>query len=270
MTVASAVAPTEFSFLRELVESKAGIVLEADKSYLVEARLMPLVEREKLGSIGALIQRLRADLRLTRLVIEAFTTNETSFFRDNAPFQTLKAQVLPALERRTDRVRIWSAACSTGQEAYSLAMLAKDEFPGLVNRIEIVGTDLNEAVVAKARNGRYSQLEVNRGLPAQALVRHFARQGMEWQIATSIRAMAQFRVQNLLEPWPATAPFDVVLLRNILIYFSLETRARLLKRIHGAIRPGGWLLLGSSENTMVPSDLFEVEFHGPICLFRPR
>ncbi|MEQ1502434.1 MAG: protein-glutamate O-methyltransferase CheR [Myxococcota bacterium] len=270
------VAATDFAVIRDLVEARSGIVLEAGKEYLAEARLTPIVDRHHLGTLGELVRRLHgpaADRLLQRQVVDALTTNETSFFRDVVPFQVLKTVVFPAIGARPAadrRLRLWSAACSSGQEAYSVAMMLKDEFPSLFGDARIVGTDINEAMTTKARSGRYSQLEVNRGLPAPALLKHFQRVGTEWEVASALRGITEFQTMNLLERWPYFAPFDVVLLRNVLIYFSPATKGRLLERIKAAIRPGGWLMLGASEAGSVPSALFDREQHGPVTLFRPR
>ncbi|MEQ1565089.1 MAG: protein-glutamate O-methyltransferase CheR [Myxococcota bacterium] len=261
-------AATDLAFLRDLLETRAGIVLEPGKEYLVETRIAPLLTANKLSGLPELVRKIRIDAQLQKKVIEAFTTNETSFFRDLAPFQSLRATIFPALQAKPDRVRIWSAASSTGQEAYSVAMMLRDEFPSLAARAEIVGTDLNEVVVAKARSGRYTQAEVSRGLPAASLVKHFTRKGLEWEVSEPIRAMTQFRQQNLLEHWPAAPPFDLILLRNVLIYFSLDTRARLLRRMRDAMRKDGWLMLGSSE-TSAPPESFTPSA-GTVGLFRPK
>lgn len=268
------IAPADFASIRDLVEARAGIVLEPGKEYLAETRLNPIVDRLGLGSLSELARRVRGnDCVLQAKVVEALTTNETSFFRDNAPFNALRQRVLPAVAARPPherRLRIWSAACSTGQEAYSLALMIKDEFPALAADTRIIGTDINALVVEKARSGKFSQLDVNRGLPAPLLVRYFHRQGMEWVVQDAIRAMTEFRVLNLVEPLGALGGFDLVLLRNVMIYFSAETKARLLTRVRLAMRRDGWLMVGASEANSVPLELFVAETAGTVPLFHPK
>ena len=251
-------APSSYEFVRTLVRAQSGISLGTAKQYLVEARLGPLVQREGLSSLDALVARLRlaATSPLHTEVVEAMTTNETSFFRDMAPFEALRRAVVPVLIRRRQnvrRLRIWSAASSTGQEAYSIAMLLRDSFPELLGwRIEIRGTDLSRAVLAQARAGTYHQMEVNRGLSADQLARHFRPVGDAWQVKDELRAMIDFQWMNLTLPWPAIPPQDIIFLRNVLIYFEPDTKRQILRRLVPALAPDGTLLLGAAEN---PFDL---------------
>lgn len=266
------ITPTEFALLKELVEARSGIVLEAGKEYLAETRLRPIAERRGLKDLGSLARRLATDAALAREVVTALTTNETSFFRDGTPFRFLEQVALPALAERVRKggpgAVIWSAASSTGQEAYSVAMIVRDRFPDLAAHVRIVGTDLNADVVERARSGKYTQLEVSRGLPAPGLVKHFVRAGTEWQLSPEVRRMVDFRVHNLLDEFHPPGPTDVVLCRNVLIYFSLKTRHQLLHRIARSMRADGSLLVGASEAGSVPCPPFRVEVAAGIQVFR--
>jgi chemotaxis protein methyltransferase CheR len=262
-----------FEYIRELVHRLSAVVLQAGQAYLVESRLMPLAEEHGFQSVAELVDRLRSEPfgMLHRRVVEAMTTNETSFFRDARFFDLLRDTVLPAVEarRRTERtLRIWSAACSTGQEPYSVAMVLRDSFPHLARwKVELFGTDLAADVLRRARTGIYSQLEVSRGLPAALLVKHFTKQGLEWHLHDDVRAMVAFHELNLIEPWPATMHgMDVVLLRNVLIYFDVETKRRILAKVRSVLRPDGYLLLGAAETTFMLDDGFErAEFDAAGC-----
>jgi chemotaxis protein methyltransferase CheR len=250
------------SFVRDLVYRRSAIVVEPGKEYLVESRLAPLAREQGFASIDAMIDHLRArpanDLQAK--VVEAMTTNETSFFRDQHPFEGLKNTILPALQRArsgSKTLRIWSAACSAGQEPYSIAMLLRDQFPELASwDVRILATDLSAAMVARASAGRYSQVEVNRGLPATTLVKHFERCGTEWQIKPEVRRLVQCRQLNLLDPWPV-GRHDVVFLRNVLIYFDVPTKQAILSRMRGVLAPDGYLFLGGAETTLKVDETFE-------------
>ena len=219
----------EYDFLRKLLKERSGLVLSDDKQYLIESRLMPLVRRAKLGSLGELVAELRRGVESTTCdVVEAMTTNETFFFRDKIPFDHFKDSVLPELiKARANRksLRIWCAAASTGQEPYSLAMILKD-FAQMLSgwRVEVVATDLSQEVLEKCKSGIYSQFEVQRGLPIQKLVTHFKQIGETWQINADIRAMVQFRPLNLLNDFSSLGKFDVIFCRNVLIYFDQRPR----------------------------------------------
>jgi chemotaxis protein methyltransferase CheR len=263
-TATASPAPlSDFDYVRELVRRSSAIVLEPTKEYLVEARLGPLARKEGLASIAELVAKLRGGREdgLTRKVIDAMTTNETLFFRDVHPFETLRTHLLPELlqSRAAARhLRIWSAACSTGQEPYTIAMLLREHFPELASwRIDILATDLSTEVLAKARQGIYGQIEVNRGLPAKLMVKYFTKQGVDWQIDESIRSMVEFRELNLAETWPSFGQFDVVFLRNVLIYFDADTKKAILGRVRRLLRPDGCLFLGAAETTMNLDESFE-------------
>lgn len=246
-------APEQFSYVSELVQQRSGIRLEAGKEYLVEARLASLARTAGHGGdIDGYVRHLRhagtgGDLTA---VVEALTTNETSFFRDATPFTALRERIVPDLRARglPDRVKIWSAACSTGQEPYSIAMTMLEILP--TTPVDILATDLNTEVLAKARAGLYSKIEVNRGMPAPMLVRHFRTAGSSWQVNDTVRAMVRFEQHNLLTTPPPGGPFDIVFLRNVLIYFDAPTKASVLDRVARVVRPGGFLVLGGAESTL--------------------
>lgn len=257
-----AIQETDFRYVRDLVLDRSAIVLEAGKEYLVEARLAPIARESGLGTIAAVVEALRRTPRgpLATSVVEAMTTNETSFFRDLHPFDSLKSTIIPELLQRnaSERsIRIWSAACSTGQEPYTIAMTLRENFPQLETwDVRIVCTDLAEHVLARARAGRYRQLEVNRGLPAHLLAKYFTRQGLDWEVTPVLKRWTEFRALNLIEDWGVLPRFDVVFLRNVLIYFDVETKRRILARVRRQLKPGGWLFLGSAETTLNIDEAF--------------
>jgi chemotaxis protein methyltransferase CheR len=265
---------TGFDWVRQLVHRESAIVLQPGKEYLVEARLLPIARSLGLAGAGELVDQVRArpDLASTKRIVEALTTNETSWFRDADPFSGLTTTVLPALRSArgpAEQLRIWSAACSSGQEAYTIAMVLTDVFPDLAPRVAITATDLSEEMVARTRAGRYSQLEVNRGLPAPLLVRHFTRAGNEWEVSPALRRMVTARTCNLAAPLPPLGPFDVVYLRNVLIYFDLPTKRAILGRVRQLLRPDGWLFLGAAETTLGVDDAWERVVVGRSSAYRP-
>ena len=243
--------PDHTNVLRQLLRQRAGITLAAGKEYLVQARLEPLAEQAGLSSVGALIERVDAGTtpQLADTVVEAMTINETSFFRDAHVFSALRETILPALIARPGRIRIWSAAASTGQEPYSLAMLLREHYADQAGRFDILATDIASSALARAEAGRYTQLEVNRGLPAPLLLKYFRRTGRDWQLTDDVRGMVRFRRHNLVGRRPLGEAFDLVLLRNVLIYFDESARREVLDRIRGVLRVGGWLMLGATETT---------------------
>ena len=258
------IAPADFRFISDLVRTHSAIVLEPGKEYLVESRLIPVARAEGLPDLASIVTRLQSsrDARLTTKVVEAMTTNETSWFRDQHPFDLFTRTVLPALAtaRATERrLRVWCAASSSGQEPYSLAMLLHDwslAHPGW--QVGITATDISEEMLARAQAGRYSQLEVNRGLPASMLVRHFDRVGTEWQVKEPLRRMVDYRPLNLAAPLPTgMGPYDVVFCRNVLIYFDAPTKRAILERIRRVLCPDGYLFLGGAETTLNLDDAFE-------------
>jgi chemotaxis protein methyltransferase CheR len=255
--------PGDFDYLRSLVRKHSAIVLEDEKAYLVESRMLNLARRERIASVHALIALLRSDRcnGFQQKVVEAMTTNETSFFRDHHPFEALRKQVLPDLFQRRKverRLTIWSGACSTGQEPYTVALILREHFLAFADwTTRIFATDLSTEALARARQGCYSQLEINRGLPPALLQKYFQRRGTEWQINEDIRRLVDFRPLNLLEPALGMPPVDLVLLRNVLIYFDTPTKKAILDKIRRVLRPDGYLFLGGAETTLNLDDAFE-------------
>ena len=268
------ISPQSFTFVRELVRAESAIVLDTGKEYLVESRLVPLARAAGHPDVDAYVADLskRRTPAALKLVVEALTTNETSWFRDSDPFTALRQTVFPALAKtRANRtLRIWAGACSSGQEPYSIIMTALDT-PELAGwKIELVATDLSEEMLTRSRKGEYSQLEVNRGLPATTLVRHFERAGLSWRINQSIRERVEFRQLNLTRPFPPMGRFDVVFLRNVLIYFDLPTKRDVLKRVRQVMAPDGHLFLGAAEMTMGVDDAWERVPAGRSSVYRIR
>lgn len=257
--------PTEllkenYAFLQQFVHRHSGIVLGDDKEYLLEARLIPIVRKAQLKNLNELCSAVRGGKAdLSRLVIDAMTTNETLFFRDATPFKILREKILPDLvEQRKfqKRLSFWSAASSSGQEAYSLAMMLSDY--GLHDwKIEILGTDLSTAMVERAQTGRYMQIEVSRGLPAPMLVKYFTRTGTEWCIKDEIKSRVKFQQFDLRQSMTTLGPFDFVFCRNVLIYFNVQTKKQILEQIEKTLNPGGHLVLGAAETTIDITDVFE-------------
>jgi two-component system, chemotaxis family, protein-glutamate methylesterase/glutaminase len=251
-----ALTEAQFGYVADLVRRSSAIVIDTSKGYLVESRLTPIAQRHGLGSVRDLVQRLQGSVQngLHAEVIDAMTTNETSWYRDVSPFQALEKWVLPALLKARAESRqlvIWSAACSSGQEPYSIAMLLREHFGELTDwYVRILASDLSTKMLTRAATGRYTQLEVNRGLPANLLVKYFTRDGMHWQISDEIRRMVEFRSINLVQPWPHVPTVDVVLLRNVLIYFDLPTKRAVLDRVRRIMRPDGYLFLGAAESPL--------------------
>jgi chemotaxis protein methyltransferase CheR len=243
----------DFDYVRKLVRDRGALVLEPGKEYLVETRLEPLARAHRLGSVTELVARLRAQPfnGLHEQVVEAMVTTETSFFRDHHPFEALRTSVLPALVKLRGRERaltIWSAACSSGQEPYSIALLLRTQFPELAGwNVRLLASDLSGQVLARARQGCYNQIEMNRGLPASLLVRYFRQHGLEWQLDDSIRNTVEFHQINLAAAWPPLPRMDVLFLRNVLIYFDVETKKAILAKAARLLRPDGYLVLGGRK-----------------------
>jgi len=270
---------SDFAFIAQFLKDRSGLIITQDKMYLLETRLTSILRENGLADLTALVELLRqpGGSKVKDQVVDAMTTNETSFFRDNHPFETLRKSIIPGLiERRagTRALRIWSAACSTGQEGYSLAMLLLEHFPTLATwNIRIEGTDISNEVVDKARAGNYHRIEINRGLPARFVVRYFDHQGEDWTIKSEVRRMCNFRQANLCAPQlpfnRIDDRFDIVFLRNVMLYFSQETRRTLLAGIHRLLPQDGVLFLGSSEQPADPS-LWTPILAGGTCYFKPR
>lgn len=254
--------PVEFQALAAMLKKRSGLILTSDKGYLVESRLGPVAQKFGLSNVDALIAALaKGNEPLARAVTEAMTTNETSFFRDAKPFDLFRNELLPRIIERkapTRTLRIWSAAASTGQEAYSLAMILKDEAARLQGwKIEIVGTDISEAALQQARTGAFSHFEVQRGLPAAMLVKHFEKVDGTWRVTAPLRAMVQFRTFNLLDNLAPLGTFDVIYCRNVLIYFDIPTKAQVLAAITRRMADQGALVLGGAETVLGITDQLE-------------
>ncbi len=253
----------DFEYICALVHQRSALVLESEKAYLVETRLLTLARREGLDSTADFVARMRAapNSELHQRVVEALANHETSFFRDLHPFEVLRQRILPEIVQRRAaeaNVHIWSAACSSGQEPYSIAMLIREHFPALRNgKVRIIGSDLSAEILQRARQGRYCQLDVNRGLPARLLVKYFEQAGRDWQIKDEIRLMVEFRPLNLIESWPVLPAADIILLRNVLIYFDMATKKHILRKVRQVLRPDGYLFLGGAETTLNLDDAFE-------------
>ncbi|HET9161253.1 MAG TPA: protein-glutamate O-methyltransferase CheR [Caulobacteraceae bacterium] len=245
--------PANEEILRRIVHGRAGVVIDRAKSYAIESALAPLVRRENFGSIDELMNaiRERRDERLMWAVTEAMSPGETQFFRDSAPFAVVRDVMLPRLaERAGDQpIKIWSSACATGQEIYSLAMLADEDRPKLGGaRIELFASDLSEGALAKAQSGLYTQFEVQRGLPIKLLLRYFERDGEMWRISPSLRQMIRWRRINLLADLSALGRFDIIFCRYVTGFFDEATRARVLDRLTAGLCEGGYLVLGADEH----------------------
>jgi len=257
------VTPHDYDFLRKCLRQRSGLVLSADKQYLVESRLLPVARKAGLGSLAELVAALKRGNAeaLTIAVVEAMTTNESFFFRDKTPFENFRSVVMPALlaARQGSRtLRIWCAAASAGQEPYSLAIALKEMERKLEGwRVDLIATDLSNEVLDKARQGIYSQFEVQRGLPIQMLIKYFSQVGDLWQIAPEIRAMVKYRQFNLLSDFYHLGTFDLIFCRNVLIYFDQETKINVLNRLGEVIAGDGYLVLGAAETVVGLTDRFK-------------
>jgi chemotaxis protein methyltransferase CheR len=249
-----------FESLRQFLYERSGLSLEGDKLYLVESRLLPIAREAGLPDLTSLVSRLASDRELAQSVIDAMTTNETFFFRDRVPFDKFRSVMLPRLlaaRAPERRLRIWCAACSTGQEPYSLAMLLDEEARRLTGwTIEILATDLSRRAIESAKQGLYSQFEVQRGLPITLLLRYFQRAGDRWQINEFLRSRVNFREFNLLSDYRALGTFDAIFCRNVLIYFDVPSKRDILARLSRTLTRDGFLLMGSAETVIGLSDTF--------------
>lgn len=255
------VSEAHFEYVRGLARDMAAIVLDPGKEYLVESRLSPLAKQEGFNDLAAFLEHMQKSVGSNGLhdkIIDALTTNETSFFRDLSPFDALRQTIIPGLiEKRAHlkRLSFWSAASSTGQEAYTLSMILKEYFPVLADwEVKIHATDLSPTVLAQAKEGRYNQLEVNRGLPAIFLIKYFTKVGNDWVLKEDIRKMVAFEQMNLVKTWPTLPIFDVIFLRNVMIYFDTETKKKILANICKQLHPEGYFFLGTAETTMNLND----------------
>jgi chemotaxis protein methyltransferase CheR len=270
-----ACSDSDYEYLRGLVMKQSANLIKPSRNTLFDTRLTPIALLSGATSLKDFVNMLKngRPAHLHRAVAEAMTINETSFFRDMTSFEMLREVVFPQLiEQRMQerRLRIWSAASSTGQEAYSLAMSIAEHFPDLALwDVKIIGTDISRHVVDYAQKGRYRRLEVNRGLPARMLLKYMVREGEEWEVVPQVRSMCEFRYANLCAPMPQLPVFDLVLLRNVLLYFSQHDRRTLFREIYRKIAPGGYLVLGNAEQAEDSTDLFEVEFAANYYFYRP-
>lgn len=272
----SSAAPCSFDYLSELVLRKSAIVLEPSKQYLVESRLLPIARAHGWSTLDELVVGLKKPgaSPLVDEVIDAMTTNESSFFRDLHPFNALKSHILPELIAKRGKERelnIWSNACSSGQEVYSIAMLIRENFPELAGwKVSLTATDISKQILDKAQSGVFTQTEINRGLPMPLVIKNFKREGVHWRINEDIRKMVNFRPLNLIDPWPTTLPkMDVVFLRNVLIYFNVETKKQILDKIHRVMNSDGVLFLGGAETTMNLNVKFDRRPFGPATGYIP-
>jgi chemotaxis protein methyltransferase CheR len=266
---------SDYAYLRDLVLEQSANLIDPSRNALFDTRLTPIARSAGAANMEDFVNILRAGrpAHLHRAVAEAMTVNETSFFRDMQPFEMLREVMIPSLikeRRKEQRLRLWSAASSTGQEAYSLAMLLAENFPELAHwDVKIIGTDISRQVVDHAQRGRYRRLEMNRGLPARMLLKYFLRKGEEWEVTAQIRSMCEFQYANLCAPLLQLPEFDLVLLRNVLLYFSQHDRRALFSGVHRRMKPNGYLLLGNAEQAEDSTDLFEVEFGANCYFYRP-
>jgi len=253
----ASISQLDFDYIRALVREESSIVLDDGKMYLVISRLSPLARENDFPSVGAFISHLQSAVHgeLHTLAVEAIATTETSFFRDLHPFVEIRDTILPELIRtRRDTSKslsIWSAACSSGQEPHSIAMILRDRFAELAGwNLQLLASDISRRMIERAQEGVYTQIEVNRGLPAPYLVRFFNQNESRWHLKDELRGMFRFFRQNLADEWVAVPPVDILILRNVLIYFDMETRRKVLRRVRRLLRPGGYLVLGSAETTL--------------------
>lgn len=270
-----ALALNDVSFLQDLVSERSGNVVSSQQSYLFDRKLQPIAEAEGLASVEQLVGMLRdsASHYLCDRITEAMTINETFFFRDREPFEALRASILPRLIKRrsnTRRLRIWTSACSTGQEAYSIAITIREHFKELADwDVQIHASDISHDVLEKASEGEYTQFEVNRGLPAKLLLEYFTFENGVWKVKPSLRSMLEFRRVNLVEAWPPMDTYDIIFLRNVLIYFDVEKRHSILRRMHSQIAKDGCLIMGGGESLMRLDVPFERNQEDIYVFFRP-
>ena len=276
-TAGATLDPIAYRYLQRLLVERTGLVLELGKEYLVEARLHGLMQSEGFSSVSSLLDALRHEERpgpLHRRAIEAMLNGETSFFRDLYPFEALRTTLLPELIAKraaTRSLSIWSAATASGQETYSIAMLIQEHFPLLRDwSVDILGTDVSESMLKRASDGTYRQIEVNRGLPANYLVKYFEKSNEDWHIKDRIRSMVRYSHLNLVEPWPSLPYFDIILMRNVLLYFSSDTRRTILQSVSKTLRPDGFLIVGGGETSLALDRTFEPVRVGKAVCYRLR
>jgi len=259
-----AISAADFAFICQLVQDRAAIILDDNKQYFVESRIMPLLDELDFENISELISKCRADATgvMKQKVTEAITIHETSFFRDLHPFKALKDVIVPQLMQKRGTagksLNIWCGACSSGQEPYTIAIMLRENFPELRDwSIRFIATDISQKILDRAKLGVYSQLEINRGLPAPLLLKYFEKHGLEWQVKADIRSRIEFRQLNLVETWPPLPKMDIIFLRNVLIYFGVPTKRAILGNIRQLMRPDAYLFLGAAEMPMSVDNAYE-------------
>ena len=269
-----AISAQDFKYISDLVYKNAGIVLGSGKEYLVDLRLKHVVQKNSFEDIGSMVKKIRFQSFLNDIhqaIIDALTTNETSFFRDLHPFQTLQKSILPEIiknNQNTRKLSIWCAACSSGQEPYTIAMILRDHFPSVVQNwdVKILATDLSDDVLSRARNGVYNKLEVNRGLPAVMLVKYFSKDCTSWTVKDDIKRLINFKKLNLIPPFAAMPQMDVIFMRNVLIYFDLKTKEQILSKVKRLMMPSSYFFLGSTESMLNVNNSFRrVEIDKTSC-----
>jgi chemotaxis protein methyltransferase CheR len=266
---------SDYAYLRQLVLAESANLIDPSRNALFETRLTPIARMAGASSLEDFVSLLRVDRtpQLHRAVAEAMTINETSFFRDGKPFDVLRDTILPRLidnNAAERRLRVWSAASSTGQEAYSIAMLICEHFAELAGwDVKILGTDISRQVIEYAQRGRYRRMEVNRGLPARMLVKYLVRDGDEWEVTPNLRAMCSFQYANLCAPLPKLPVFDLVMLRNVLLYFPQQDRSCVFSDVYRQMTPSGYLMLGAAEQAEDSTNLFQAEFARDCYFYRP-
>jgi chemotaxis protein methyltransferase CheR len=276
----SAITADDFEAVASYVYGVTGIVLEKSKTYLVETRLGPLIDELRLSGYRALLAKARADAsgRLEKRIIDAITTNETLFFRDLAPFDLLREKILPEIAGRNKKtcgpgrpapIRIWSAACSTGQEIYSIAITALESLAAAGScDLRLIGSDISEAAMDAARQAEYSKFEIDRGMPPHLLGKYFAPHGHKWRLRQAVAKMAEFRKVNLMGPLETMGKFDVIFCRNVAIYFSLADKAKLFERLSKCLTRDGYLVIGSTESLRGVCQCFELKMHGKAAYYQ--
>jgi len=264
--------PQDFSWLCSFLHDESALVIDEHKEYLVNTRLAPVLKELGIPTLTELVARLkrRPLSNVHQRVIEAMTTNETSFFRDIHPFDTLRNDILPEIIKRRGGapLNIWCAAASTGQEPYTIAMILREAFPDVAARTKILCTDINNPVLERTKQGMYTQLEVNRGLPVALLVKYFERRGSDWQVKEELRRMIEIRAMNLAIPWAGVPPMDIVFIRNVLIYFDVETKKTIVGRIRRNMAMDGFLFMGGAETLLNIDNDFARTTAGKSTLYR--
>lgn len=264
----------DFEYIRAFARDKTSIIIGSDRDHFIESRVGPVADSEGFGSIQELCQALRASRDLTNLhlkVIDAITTNETLFFRDIHPFDALRTDIIPELMAAAPnrKLHFWSAACSTGQEPYSIALTIREHFPSLwPGLVSIDATDLVGRVLDQARRGCYSSLEVKRGMPEPLLARYFRHEGNHWKLRDEIRQMVRFSQMNLSDSWPSMPGYDVIFMRNVLIYFEVEAKRRILSHVARQMQPNGYFIMGSAETPIGLCPQFQAHRVGQAVVYR--